>query len=90
MQNLNIKKGQLVVFSHGDYSDYEYCGSYIALRNISEEEVLTLGEEVRSNSKPSECPQTKFQVELIKKGWLEPVNLQEISLGESHSGLGLR
>ena len=82
-QNLDLKAGELIVFSEGIYSDYGYSGSYVVLQDVSEKEIKELEKSINNKKDSAFCTDSWFEFEsaCIKKGWLAQINLREIHLG---------
>jgi hypothetical protein len=87
-QNIELKAGQLVVFSTGEYSDYGYRGSYVVLRDVPATEMVEIADQVRAEVKAeeektgwSDGVHQKFQAALIRRACLADINLREIHLG---------
>lgn len=95
MQNLELKAGRLVVFSCGEYSDYGYRGSYVALVDVSDAEMRELADQVnreanRINEETDDYARAveMFEAEMIRKGWIAIIEMREIHIG-SYSELEL-
>jgi hypothetical protein len=81
-QNVELNAGELVVFTQGEYSDYGFSGHFVALRDVSADEMEALavyGFYHASNS---------FLARAIQQGWLLSVNVREIHYG-SYGDLNL-
>lgn len=84
-RNLDIKAGELVVFSEGEYSDYGYGGSFVMLQDISQEEMLRIAAETNAAADADDDNYFNrsgmFVAALIRGGYLASINLREIHLG---------
>ena len=80
-QNLDLKAGELLVFSTGSYSDYGYQGSYVVLRDIASAEMEEIATQINSDGDKYDS-QDRFQAELIRRGCLLTINMREIHLGD--------
>lgn len=83
--NAFLKAGCLVVFSSGEYSDYGYHGSFVALQNVSAEEARMLVRSVKDEvAKDDRLYHNKHEIFIsrcIRNGWLLGVDMDEIHLG---------
>lgn len=77
-QNLYLKAGELIVFSEGEYSDYGYRGQYVALQNVSEEQLKEVGDKANEEGYGAV---DRFISMCIREGWLADINMREIHLG---------
>ena len=86
---LYLKAGMLVHFSHGEYSDYSLRGSYVALADVTQDDAVNIANEVIAKSKSAEEKegwydgdvQTDFETALISKGFLLAVQSTEHHIG---------
>lgn len=87
---LDLKRGKLIVFSSGAYSDYSYLGNaFVVLQDVSEEQLREVEKETKEADNEY-YPAETFIALCIKKGWLLEVELKEIHLGETYdTGFGL-
>ena len=89
VQNVSLKAGSLVTFSSGEYSDYGYRGTYVALQDVSFEEMMEVVEFVKSKAEKEDPDypnaQPLFEPELIRRGWLLSVPMHEIHIGGYNS-----
>ncbi len=86
MQNVELKAGELIVFSSGEYSSYGYDGHFVALRDVSNDEMLELVSALKAeeSSDPDELyghARDSFIARAIQQGWLLSVNCREIHYG---------
>ena len=84
MQNVELKAGQLVVFSEGSYSDFMYGQAYVALRNVSQDEMLAVASAVHTKNGGSRWGNglhEKFHAEIIRQGMVACIDLREIHIG---------
>lgn len=86
-QNCSMQAGQLIVMSSGEYSDYTYLQSYVALQDVSVDQMRNLAEAVNrerahmAHEGEYVDPQSMFLVELIRKGWVLSIDHHEIHIG---------
>lgn len=83
-QNLDLKAGSLIVFSEGQYSDYGYRGAYVVLCDVSEammKDAVRVTKLQASQLDDSFGSISRFEPELIRRGWLATIDLREIYLG---------
>lgn len=84
-----IRRGRLVVFSRGEYSDYRYSGIFVALDDISRELMTEIADECRAAMRTENGDDgtddfgadEKFIPALIKRGLLLAVDYDEIHYG---------
>lgn len=85
-QNVEMKAGELIFFTEGSYSDYNIQGTFVALQNVSADEMRAL--EAELNAMDSETRPLFVNV-AIARGWLVSVNAREIWLGDYFGGYSL-
>ena len=84
VQNLDIKAGELICFSEGEYSDYGYSGHFVALQDIARSQLWALAQSLRDQEEDGgEYGQAKEQYIpcMIANGWLLSINCREIHIG---------
>ena len=74
-QNLKISKGEVVVLTEGEYSDYGICGYFVAIKDFD------MAEQAQLFVKESKLSVSDFQAFLIGKELTIPVAHREIHLG---------
>lgn len=88
-QNTELKAGKLYVFSTGEYSDYSYCGAYVALQDVTEEKIDEIVASINERKEKEEdelgwCEfdvHEAFQAALIREGYIACIDLHEIHIG---------
>jgi len=83
-QNIELKAGQLVVFSEGEYSDYGYRGTYVVLADVSADEMHEVAGVVKAEADGDGDDWNVISMvepELIRRGKLAAIDLREIYLG---------
>lgn len=84
-QNLDIKAGELICFSEGEYSEYGYIDHFVALQDVSRKQLLALAQSLRDQEEAEtiEYGQAKEQLipRMIANGWLLSINCREIHIG---------
>lgn len=96
MQNLELKAGELICFSTGEYSDYGYNGHFVVLQDVKSDEVSTVVKECKEDRKNREANgeywfgdiHEMFIAQCIKRGWLLSIDCREIHIG-SYNNLDL-
>lgn len=73
-----IKAGKLVIFTSGAYSDYHLGGAYVVLRDVTNQEVVDLGETVKIEY--SWDFMSAFEAACIREGWLLVLDFDELYL----------
>ena len=74
-QNLVLEAGEIINFSTGEYSDYEYCGSLIITKTINIRDFFLknyVGKNLDSDSIPSQ---------LVAHGYALPLECREFHIG---------
>lgn len=83
--SLMMSAGCLVAFSTGEYSDYGYSGTFVALQNVTRKQVMDLSKEVNSSADNDEDNypdrHSMFIAACIRNGWLICVDMTEIHIG---------
>jgi hypothetical protein len=83
-----LKRGRIVVFSSGERCDYAMHGTYVALCDVTEAEMQDALECVKQKAAYKDRKRSQderlalFEPELIKRGWILAVDMQEINIGE--------
>lgn len=91
-QALTVPAGKLFCLSRGEYSDYGYCGHFLALVNLTPEMFREVEEECKAaqkieNEKEDWSPgddygsDDKFIPALVRRGWVMDVDCVEIHTG---------
>ena len=84
MQKIEMRAGQLVAFSTGDYSDYKIRGSYVVLKDVTAEMMSKFVAEVKAAEEAAKWGgdlSSMFTARLISEGCLADINLREIHIG---------
>lgn len=75
------------MFSSGEYSDYGYMGAFVALQDVTHEQMKEIegmtsqkADEAEDDNEWS-CRHSMFQAALIRNGWLAVIDLHEIHIG---------
>lgn len=88
--HLKARRGDLIVFSTGEYSDYGYTGHFVALEDITGEHFASAKEDAERRFREEEeakgwCPggdkHEMFIVALIRAGLLVSVAVTEHHIG---------
>lgn len=80
-QNLHVKAGQLVCFSSGKYSSYDYDGPFVALEDISKSLLMDVERELSHVEDDGLGDRHEPFVDLlIKRGLLARVKMKEIHI----------
>jgi hypothetical protein len=85
-QNTHVLAGKLFFISEGEYSDYGYAGHFLALVEITpamfQELIDQCREEERANDDQWDYRASyRFIPNLIRRGWVIDVDVQEIHKG---------
>ena len=74
-----LTAGKLTTFSEGEYSDYGYRGTYVALKDLTLDELIAKGESLRTGKYYEDSG--KVEALLIREGYLLEVDMTEVHLG---------
>ena len=75
-----IKAGTIVNFSEGEYSDYGYIGTFVAIQDVTQEDYdKAAGEELAKGG--YESSSVAVVANLVRTGKLVDVNSVEVHLG---------
>lgn len=83
-QNLDLKAGELIVFSEGEYSDYGYQGAFVVLKDAKSDDLLAMAREIQAKEDEELDWARKpdiFVSAVIREGYLAAIDLREIHLG---------
>ena len=86
-QNIELKAGRIITFSEGEYSDYRYCGTFVALQDVPKEEMMDAVAKIKKVQEASDDEgiftdgSGEFLAEMIQRGWLAIIDMQEIHIG---------
>jgi len=80
MKKKKINKGTVVVFTSGEYSDYEINGVFVAIQDITEEHYAEAASEELKKEKYRQDHYAVL-VNLVKMGLLVDVESVEVYLG---------
>ncbi len=80
MKNFDIKKGQIVVLSSGEYSDYRYMYIGKALLDFCSKDIEKY--EAQCNSEWGSFDEGKLVAILDKEGFFEEIDAHEIHVGD--------
>ena len=81
-----LTAGKLITFSEGDVSDYGYRGTYVALKDLTLDELIAKIEPLREGANQYNGGFGRVEALLIREGYLLEVDMTEVNLG---SGLDL-
>ena len=80
MENPNFNRGEVIVFSSGEYSDYSLCAFIVAIEDLNLDE---LGQEWKALQKDKTyLDMDTFPSWLIAKGLAMPVTYSEVHVGD--------
>lgn len=74
-----LTAGRLTTFSEGQYSDYGYRGTYVALKDLTLDELVAKAEPLRVGEYEDNLE--GVEALLIREGYLLEVDITEIHLG---------
>jgi hypothetical protein len=80
-QALHVPAGKLFCLSEGEYSDYGYCGHFLALVELTPSMMREVEAEVKEQSTGRYEAQSKFTAALIRRGWVLDIDCVEIHTG---------
>ena len=86
MNELNAD--DVIFFSSGCYSDYSVCGHFVVMQDVSADTLKGVEAKLNEEAKKMEAKDKymydiheKFISALIRHGYIEPLNVREIHLG---------
>lgn len=87
--NKYLTAGQLVTFTSGEYSDFSTRGTFVALEDVSQEQVSAIAKAISKKAEDSEEKtgwydgdvHDEFESALIRNGWLLEVRHTEHHIG---------
>ena len=83
-QNSEVKAGKLFCISRGKYSDYGYCGHFLALQDITRKLLQEIVDECNSEKETLDDvwdASDLFMPKLIRRGLVIDIDVQEIHTG---------
>ena len=86
MGSTELKAGKMVIFSQGEYSDYCYMGAFVALKDLSENQLRKMVEPLKKGEYQDNLDEVVAL--LIREGFLLELDYTEIHVG-SYSTIDL-